>query len=29
MTRQCKNFMESVEAKIVNAKQPMFDYTKP
>ena len=29
MTKQCKNFMERVEAKIVNSKQPMFDRTEP
>ena len=29
MTKQCKNFMEHVEAKIGNAKQPLFDGTEP
>ena len=29
MTKQCKNSMESVEAKIGNAKQPLFDGTDP
>ena len=29
MTKQCKNFMERVEAKIVNSKQPIFDRTEP
>ena len=27
MTKQCNNCMERVEAKIVNAKKPMFDGT--
>ena len=25
MTKQCKNFMEHVETKIVNYKPPLFD----
>ena len=29
MTKQCKNFMERVEAKIGNYKQPLFDGTDP
>ena len=29
MTKQCKNFMERVEAKIGNAKQPLFDGSDP
>ena len=29
MTKQCKNFMERVEAKTVNSKQPMFDGADP
>ena len=29
MTKQCKNFMKRVEAKIVNAKKPLFDGTDP
>ena len=29
MTRQCQNFMEPVEAKIVNAQESLFGGTKP
>ena len=29
ITKQCKNFMERVEAKIVNATQPLFDGMDP
>ena len=29
MTKHCKDFMEHVEAKIGNAKQPLFDGTDP
>ena len=29
MAKQCKNFMEHVEAKIGNTKQPLFDGTEP
>ena len=29
ITKQCKNFMERVEYKIKNAKQPLFDSTEP
>ena len=29
MTEKCKNFMEDVEAKIRNAKKPMFYGTEP
>ena len=29
MTNHCNNFMERVEAKIVNATQPLFDGTDP
>ena len=29
MTKQCNNVMEQVEAKIGNAKQPLFDDTEP
>ena len=29
ITKQCNNFMEHVEAKIGNDKQPLFDGTKP
>ena len=29
MTNHCNNFMERVEAKIVNSKQPIFDRTEP
>ena len=29
MTKQCRDFMERVEAKIVNSKQPLFDGTEP
>ena len=29
MNKQCKNFMERVEANIGNSKQPLFDGTDP
>ena len=29
MTKQCKNFMELVEAKIRNYKEPVFDGMEP
>ena len=29
ITKQCKNSMERVEAKIGNSKKPMFDVTEP
>ena len=29
MTKKCKNFMERVEARIVNSKQPLFGVTYP
>ena len=29
MTKECKNFMEWVEDKVVNYKQPMFCGTDP
>ena len=29
MTKKCKNFMERVEARICNCKQPLFDGTDP
>ena len=29
MTKQCKNLMECVQAKIGNSKQPLFDGTEP
>ena len=29
LTKQCKIFMEHVEAKIGNSKKPLFDGTEP
>ena len=29
MAKQCKNFMERVEAKIGNSKKPLFDGMDP